>query len=102
MLTKEDYMKLSKERLAELLVERDNESKTQTAPIPIPQYPYQPDSTGNPPCWAPGGWCSNPFHDCVGCPKRFDSSGSWTNNFTKSNNNYETQSKQQEKQNLND
>ena len=35
-LTKEDYMRLSKERLAELLVERDNEV---VQPIVIPSQP---------------------------------------------------------------
>ena len=37
-LTKEDYMKLGLERCAELLVERDNESKIEY----IPFYPYNP------------------------------------------------------------
>ena len=39
-LTKEDFMKLSKERLAELLVEMQ-EAPTITTPEPTPiQYPY--------------------------------------------------------------
>lgn len=60
-MTKEDYMKLSKERLAELLVERDNEPKfiPYTIPTPISQ----------PPCFAPDGICTNPFHDCINCPR---------------------------------
>ena len=36
-MTKEDYMKLSKERLAELLVEKDNEQK-----LYYPTYPTYP------------------------------------------------------------
>ena len=38
-LTKEDYMRLPKERLAELLVERDNEV---IQPIVIPESPAKP------------------------------------------------------------
>jgi len=42
MLTKEDYMKLSKERLAELLVEKDS--------IPVyPSYPTYPGIIYEPP-----------------------------------------------------
>lgn len=42
-LTKEDYMRLPKERLAELLVERDNE-KIDPIVIPpsTPSIPYDP------------------------------------------------------------
>lgn len=45
-LTKEDYMKLPKERLAELLVERDTQEELNKA-VPtvapyIPSYPYRP------------------------------------------------------------
>ena len=41
-LTKEDYMRLSKERLAELLVERDNEV-TEPIIVPAPNTaPYTP------------------------------------------------------------
>lgn len=55
-MTKEDYMKLSKERLAELLVERDNViTPPREAPLVGFLCPY-------------GGSCGNPFRDCVGCP----------------------------------
>lgn len=54
-MTKEDYMKLPKERLAELLAEKDNEPKF---------IPYTPPAL---PCY--GGICTNPFHDCIGCPQ---------------------------------
>lgn len=62
-MKKEDYMRLPKERLAELLEERDNEQKYTPSLSPIqvtaPQLP----------CYAPDGICVNPFHDCVNCPK---------------------------------
>lgn len=47
-LTKEDYMRLPKERLAELLVERDNEvEEIKVAPcVPIQTAPYT-----TPPLW---------------------------------------------------
>ena len=44
-LTKQDYMRLSKERLAELLVERDNEI---IQPIVIPSQPAPSDPLRNP------------------------------------------------------
>lgn len=58
-MTKEDYMKLSKERLAELLAERDMQVPMQTCP---PQFPV-----GTPMC-PYGGACTNKFRDCVNCP----------------------------------
>lgn len=51
-LTKEDYMKLSKERLAELLAERDNEViqpitiPTSPSTTPYPYVPYEPWKVG--------------------------------------------------------
>ena len=44
-LTKEDYMRLPKERLAELLVERDNED---IKPIVIPAQPAPSEPWRNP------------------------------------------------------
>ena len=44
-LTKEDYMRLPKERLAELLAERDNEI---IQPIVIPTQPAPSDPWRNP------------------------------------------------------
>lgn len=67
-MTKEDYMKLSKERLAELLAERDR-----LAPFTV-NHPVI-----DLPCYAPGGHCMNPFHDCVNCPN-FGSGYTWTVN----------------------
>ena len=65
-MTKEDYMHLPKERLAEMLAERDK--------FTLPSYPSYPVLPTYPviqtiPCWAEGGHCSNPFHDCVNCPR---------------------------------
>lgn len=60
-MTKEDYMQLSKERLAELLVERDNEPYI-TSPQQI--HPFFPD------CCGPNGVCINPHRDCINCPTR--------------------------------
>ena len=64
-MKKEDYMKLSKERLAELLEERDNQALS----LPI-QMPSMPASEKVVPCYAPGGICTNKFHDCIGCPRK--------------------------------
>ena len=42
-LTKQDYMRLKKERLAELLVERDLEEQTRSLPFITPYVPdYEP------------------------------------------------------------
>lgn len=75
MMTIDDYMKLSKRRLAEMLVERDEQEKNKTF------IPYQPALGGqyNPPCYAPDGICTNPHSDCIGCPKVWSGDGS---NFT--------------------
>ena len=62
-MTKEDYMRLPKERLAELLVEMEEKF---LQPITIPNMPAIPTT--------PHGWicdvthCTNPFHDCINCP----------------------------------
>lgn len=72
MMTKEDYMKLDKERLAELLVERDAEDKNRR-PFVFPEFPATPPVNpvkypdGTPLC-PYGGACTNPFRDCVNCP----------------------------------
>lgn len=63
-MTKEDYMRLPKERLAELLVERDRQ-----LPISIP--PFERIIT---PCYAPDGICTNPHRDCINCPRQFGTS----------------------------
>ena len=60
-MTKEDYMQLSKERLAELLVERDHEPCI-TSPRQI-----RPSFLD---CCGPNGVCTNPHRDCINCPKR--------------------------------
>lgn len=58
-MTKEDYMRLPKERLAELLAERDAISS-------IPS-----NITLQHPCYDKDGVCTNPFHDCINCPRQF-------------------------------
>lgn len=60
-LTKQDYMRLPKERLAELLVERDNEILT---PITLPTIPSNPSLF-----WCDGIHCTNPQMDCINCPR---------------------------------
>ena len=71
-MTKEDYMRLPKERLAELLAERDNEPQRLVFP--------NPDNGYNVPCYASNGVCVNPFHDCINCPKMFGGGGYTTTN----------------------
>ncbi len=59
-MNKEDYMRLPKERLAELLAEKDAENKISPClPIGVP--------TWGPDCFH-GGPCTNPHHDCINCP----------------------------------
>lgn len=71
-MNKSDYMKLSKERLAELLEERDKS----------PIFYYQPamGSQYNPPCYALDGICINPQMDCINCPKKTTGGGYTTTN----------------------
>lgn len=57
-MTKEDYMYLPKERLAEMLVERDKQPRVSPA---IYNEWW---------CSITGRMCSNPFHDCVNCPHK--------------------------------
>lgn len=71
-MTKEDYMKLSKERLAELLVEKDREIDIVEKLKYTPLAPYQI------PCYAPNGICMNPYRDCINCPKLSYTGGTWT------------------------
>lgn len=52
-MTKEDYMKFSKERLAGLLAERDMPTQIPNDPRPMCGF---------------GGYCTNPYRDCVNCP----------------------------------
>ena len=67
-MRKEDYLKLSKERLAELLAERDLSDQL-AAFGPYPE-------TWHVPCYAPNGICTNPHKDCINCPK------DWSRPFT--------------------
>ena len=78
-MTKEDYLKLSKERLAELLVEQDKLFASRPTVIPYTITPAR-----EPLCYEPGGVCTNKFHDCINCPRLngtgFDyyTTSSWT------------------------
>ena len=58
-MTKKDYMRLPKERLAELLVEADQRLRPFIVALKLQ-------------CYEPGGTCTNPFHDCINCPKTFN------------------------------
>ena len=51
-------MKLPKERLAELLVERD---------LPVIHLPFSQTWQ----CYTPDGICTNPQRDCINCPKTY-------------------------------
>ena len=81
-MTKEDYMKLTKQRLAELLAERDIEKQMsdtlkqrgETSNFPFP-------ALNGVPCFAPGGYCTNPHHDCINCPGKQDN-GIYINHTT--------------------
>ena len=75
-LTKDDLMRLPKERLAEMILEMDK----QQIVYPINIQPVQV-GTYTPPCFAPDGVCTNPFHDCINCPGKNNSSGKITTNI---------------------
>lgn len=79
-----DYMKLSKKRLAELLVERDalEQQYRVVKNLPFVVEPYEP------PCYH-GGICTNPFHDCINCPRYSLTGGittTWANSTTRGEN----------------
>ena len=74
-LTKADYMRLSKERLAELLVELQ-EPLTITTPE-LPRMPTTPSGWG-----CDGTVCTNPLMDCINCPRQFIPSTSTTTDKT--------------------
>ena len=67
MLTKDDLMKLSKERLCELLLEEWSKKENTLKPFDFP-------SLGGDDCYH-GGPCTNPFHDCIDCPRLFSGNG---------------------------
>lgn len=69
-MKKEDYLKLSKERLAELLAERDAMPQS-----PVRIEPIVIGGTGTIPCYEPGGICLNPQRDCINCPKLYYGGG---------------------------
>lgn len=75
MFTKEDYMCLSKERLAELCVEKDKEILERDMQKYTPELkPFEFPSLDRNDCFH-GGPCTNPFHDCINCPRQFSGDG---------------------------
>lgn len=74
-MTKEDYMKLPKERLAELLEEIYSKR----------QYIFSPYMVFSSQCHLPDGTCMNPFHDCINCPRQWGSGGTTTTTNTNIN-----------------
>lgn len=79
-MNKDDYMKLSKERLAELLAERDSYSPFVMPNIPNDYVPNDPR-----PLCGYGGYCTNKFRDCVGCPGVYYPTGTRTTTNTFNN-----------------
>lgn len=67
MLTKDDLMKLPKERLCELLLEEWSKKENTLVPFDFP-------SLGRDDCYH-GGACTNPYHDCINCPRIFSGNG---------------------------
>lgn len=63
-LTKKDFMRLPKERLAELLVELTS-APTITTELSLPIMPTPRISWG-----CDGTICTNPQMDCINCPRR--------------------------------
>ena len=85
-MTKEDYMKLDKERLAELLAQKDLEDdfgrgiyRGWVPTTPVVVNPINLD------CFH-GGPCTNPHHDCINCPRQYTGGGGVYQTSTSSNN----------------
>lgn len=77
-LTKKDFMSMPKERLADLLVEVQNELLEKYERPYIP--PYEP--TFSRICFLGGGLCTRPLQDCGFCPlytTKFTTTSSDTN-----------------------
>ena len=69
-LTKQDLMRLPKERLAEIIVEMQEEQNlTLTTPEKDVLH-LIPLQANHPYCYEPGGTCTNPQMDCINCPKK--------------------------------
>lgn len=66
-MNKKDYMRLPKERLAELLEQRDTLDMLLKKSYPI--HTGVPVDITAPTCFH-GGPCTNPQMDCVNCPGR--------------------------------
>lgn len=75
MFTKEDYMCLTKERLAELCVEKDKEIlERDIQEYTLELKPLEFPSFGRDECYH-GGPCTNPHYDCINCPRQFNGNG---------------------------
>lgn len=67
-LTKQDLMRLPKERLAEIIVEMQEPLTLTTPEKDVPHFiPFQDT---RPLCYEPGGQCTNPMRDCINCPRQ--------------------------------
>ena len=79
-MNKDDYMKLPKERLAELLAEKDAKDEF-AGGIYKGYFPTVPTIIApQPPCYTSDGICINPQMDCINCPKRGVTGGTWATN----------------------
>ena len=63
----EDLMRLTKRRLAELLLDEWSKKENTLKPLEFPSF-------GRDDCFH-GGPCTNPYHDCVNCPRIFSGNG---------------------------
>lgn len=66
-MTKEDYMQLPKKTLAEELARRDS----------MP-FPLAPSTISQSTCFDDQSKCTNPYHDCINCPHKYNTCGTRT------------------------
>ena len=85
-MKKEDYMRLPKECLAEMLEERDklDQEALERFKEVIGKNLSPSSVQSNPKSCFEGGPCTNPFHDCINCPRQF---GGYGNTVTSTNTN---------------
>lgn len=74
-LTREELSNFSKERLIEMICELQEKQNVCVPYVVGVPYAHEPM------CYEPGGFCTNPHHDCVNCPAT-SSSGRWSTNAT--------------------
>ena len=70
--TETDFCHVVQEELTEFVEEIHKEKENVVYPQIIKTRPM---------CYEDGGTCTNPFHDCINCPKIFSSGGTNTTNF---------------------